>query len=109
MTTAGGEVEYRRHCMKEGSMGWGAWTNGAALWKRHVLEEQIGRQNEEWGDGAELEFAQRVGRKFCTAQLRLEAGCESTTCNSAARHIGEDPDGKLLRSPGWEQHISGFT
>jgi len=24
-------------------------------------QEHIGRQNEEWGDGAELEFAQRVG------------------------------------------------
>ena len=27
-----------RWVMPQGGMGWGAWTNGAALWKRHVLE-----------------------------------------------------------------------
>jgi hypothetical protein len=108
MTTKDGTVEYRRHCRKPDGMGWGAWTNGAAVWKRHVLEAEIGRQNEDWGDGAELEYAQRVGQKFCTAQLRLEAACETTACNSAARHIGEAPNGTLLRSPGWETHIVGF-
>ena len=102
-------IEYRRHCTKASGMGWGAWTNGAAIWKRHVLEAEIGQQNEDWGDGAELEYAQRVGRKFCTAQVRLLPACDSTACNSAARHIGEAANGALERSPGWESHIQGFS
>ena len=109
-TTSDGAVEYRRHCARfQGGMGWGAWTNGAAIWKRHVLAREIGLQDEEWGDGAELDFAQRVGRKFCAAQLRLAPGCETTACNSAARHIGESARGTLERSPGWESHIQGFV
>ena len=81
--------------------------------RKHVhgehLAREIGLQDEEWGDGAELDFAQRVGRKFCAAQLRLAPGCETTACNSAARHIGESARGTLERSPGWESHIQGFV
>lgn len=101
-------VEYRRQCLKQGSMGWGAWTNGAAVWDRDLLEQEIGPQDEDWGDGAELEYSQRVGQIFCAAQMRIRDGCENSLCNAVVKHIGEDKSGNLVRSPGWERHIRGF-
>lgn len=62
-------VEYRLRCLKEGEYGFGAWTNGAALWDRDLLEREFGRQDEEWGDASELEYSQRIGSK-----------CESPPC-----------------------------
>ena len=34
-----GGVEYRKACA--GEWGWGAWTNGAYIFKRHVLEAEV--------------------------------------------------------------------
>ena len=70
----------------------------------------VGRQNEEWGDGAELEYAQRMGAAgWCTGHIQLTAGCEETKCNAVTRHIGESESGRLIRSPGWEEHVGGFV
>jgi hypothetical protein len=56
-------IEYRLRCRKAKGMGWGAWTNGAAIWDRDLLEREFGPQSEDWGDGSELEYAQRIGAK----------------------------------------------
>jgi hypothetical protein len=56
-------IEYRLRCRKVEGMGWGAWTNGAAIWDRDLLEKEFGPQSEAWGDGSELEYAKRVGAK----------------------------------------------
>ena len=42
-----GGVEYRKACA--GAWGWGAWTNGAFLFKRHVLEAEVREGGREGG------------------------------------------------------------
>mmetsp|Transcript_24087 Transcript_24087/g.60576 ORF Transcript_24087/g.60576 Transcript_24087/m.60576 type:complete len:451 (-) Transcript_24087:141-1493(-) len=96
-----GKVEYRLRCIAKGSPGYGAWTNGAAVWDRDILERDVGRQAEAWGDDGELEYSKRVGKKYCAAHMRIKADCEGSDCNAVVRHIGEDRNGQLVRSPGW--------
>jgi hypothetical protein len=78
--------------------------------------------DEGWGDAAEAEFAARVGKRFCAAQLRTKpggptkrlhgpcsscsygsplprAGCETSDCNAVVEHIGDQ------RTPGWTPEV----
>jgi len=54
--------------------------------------------NEEWGDAAEQEYATRVGKIFCAAQLFV-AGCEDSGCSAVFDHVGDE------RSPDWDPEI----
>ena len=75
-------IEYRLRCRKVEGMGWGAWTNGAAIWDRDLLGKEFGPQSEAWGDGSELEYAKRIGAKCeLWGVSRLLAG--------AAHHWGQ--------------------
>jgi len=45
------------------------------------------------------EYATRVGKMFCAAQIRTSSGCDTSDCNAVADHIGDQ------RTPGWAPEI----
>ncbi|KAG8462471.1 hypothetical protein KFE25_010296 [Diacronema lutheri] len=127
-------VEYRTYCLdwRSGQV-FGAYTNGAALYNRSRLiglgpmyGDSAGVPNPDGGrifhDSAvsiagygfpshygESNYALRAGMQYCSATLRLEAGCDGTpdvvggTCSAAFVHTGHG------RGYGLEKHAAART
>jgi len=95
------DIDYRIFCADTGfrsGMVWGSYTNGAGLYRRKDLIENVGRMYGEPGDAfhdryVESNYAYRVGLRYCQAAVRLttDRTCNRISdfeCAGAFQHIG---------------------
>ena len=112
-TTADGIV-YRLMCGRRTESGgsFGGFTNAAAVWHTERLLA-LGERNETLYDDEPQMMIRTAEAGLCSAQLRLNAACASTSCNYAFIHAGmasaspcKMQDGVYMQwGSGWDKQV----
>ena len=92
------DIEFYTMCMQANKNGhiFGAFSNGASIYDRLSLVEEVGRMygepNDYFNDAyVEANYAYRVGLKFCAAKMSMDDTCNGGNigdCGAVFKHIG---------------------
>jgi len=92
------DIEFYTMCMQAIKNGhvFGAFSNGASIYDRLSLVEEVGRMYGEPNDifneaYVEANYAYRVGHKFCAAKMSMDDTCNGDNignCGAVFKHIG---------------------